>query len=47
MFGFIKLEDNKTDPLPLSDDFTDKKKEIDNKIVENINEPNDVSLQKR
>ena len=42
---FYKIEDNKTEPLPLSDDFEDK--EIDNKIVENINEPNDVSLPKK
>jgi predicted Zn finger-like uncharacterized protein len=34
---FYKIEDDKTDPLPLSDNFTDKKieDEIDNKIVEN------------
>ena len=45
---FYKIEDNKTEPLPLHDDFTDKKikDEIDNKIVDNINEPNDASLQK-
>ena len=45
---FYKLEDNKTDPLPLSDNFTDKKIEdvIDNKIVDDINKPNDVSLEK-
>src|SRR6056300_266160 len=42
---FYKIEDNKTEPLPLSDDFKDK--EIDNKIVENINKPNDVSLPKK
>jgi predicted Zn finger-like uncharacterized protein len=42
---FYKIEDNKTEPLPLSDDFEDK--EIDNKILENINEPNDVSLPKK
>ena len=44
---FYKIEDNKTETLPLSDDFADKEieDEIDNKI-ENINEPNDVSLQK-
>ena len=41
---FYKIEDNKTEPLPLSDDFADN--EIDNKILENINEPNNVSLQK-
>ena len=45
---FYKIEDDKTDPLPLSDNFTDKKigDEIDNKIVDDINEPNDVSLEK-
>ena len=45
---FYKIEDNKTEPLPLSDDFADKEIEdkIDNKIVENINEPNNVSLRK-
>ena len=45
---FYKIEYNKTEPLPLSDDFADKKikDEFDNKIVENINEPNDVTLQK-
>ncbi|WP_435117801.1 zinc-ribbon domain-containing protein [Candidatus Pelagibacter bacterium nBUS_49] len=45
---FYKLEDNKTEPPPLIDNFADKKieDEIDNKIVENINEPNDVSLEK-
>ena len=44
---FYKIEDNKTEPLPLSDNFTDKKieDEIDNKIEDNINEPNDASLQ--
>ena len=41
---FYKIEDNITEPLPLRDDFADKV--IDNKIVENINEPNDLSLQK-
>ena len=41
---FYKIEDNITEPLPLRDDFADKG--IDNKIVENINEPNDLSLQK-
>ena len=41
---FYKIEDNKSEPLPLRDDFADK--EIDNKIVENINEHNDASLQK-
>ena len=45
---FYKIEDNKTEPLPLHDDFADKeiKDEIDNKIVENIKEPDDVSLQR-
>jgi len=45
---FYKIEDNKTEPLPLSDDFADKEieDEIDNKIEENINESNDASLQK-
>ena len=45
---FYKIEVNKIEPLPLSDDFTDKEieDEIDNKIEENINESNDVSLQK-
>ena len=45
---FYKIEDDKTDPLPLSDNFTDKKigDEIDNKIVDDINKPNDVSLEK-
>ena len=45
---FYKIEDNKIEPLPLSDDFADKEieAEIDNKIEENINESNDVSLQK-
>ena len=45
---FYKIEDNKIEPLPLSDDFADKEIEdkIDNKIEENINESNDVSLQK-
>ena len=45
---FYKIEDNKIEPLPLSDDFADKEieDEIDNKIEENINEFNDVSLQK-
>ena len=41
---FYKIEDDKTDPLPLSDNFTDIK--IEDKIVENINEPNDVSILK-
>jgi predicted Zn finger-like uncharacterized protein len=45
---FYKIEDNKIEPLPLSDDFADKEieDEIDNKIEENINESNNVSLQK-
>ena len=45
---FYKIEDNKIEPLPLSDDFANKEieDEIDNKIEENINESNDVSLQK-
>ena len=45
---FYKIEDDKADPLPLSDNFTDKKigDEIDNKIVENTNVPNDVSKPK-
>ena len=41
---FYKLEENKRKPLPLSDEFVYK--EIDDKIVENINEPNDALLQK-
>ena len=45
---FYKIEDNKTEPLPLHDDFTDKEieDEINNKIADNIDEPNDVSLRK-
>ena len=45
---FYKIEDNKAELLTLSDDFVDKKieDEIDNKIVENINEHNDVTLEK-
>ena len=45
---FYKIEDNRTEPIPLSDDFTDKEieDEIDNKNVTNINEPNDLPLQK-
>ena len=45
---FYKIEDNKIEPLPLSDNFTDKKidDEIDNKILENTNEPYDVSTPK-
>ena len=43
-----KIEVNKTKPLSLNDDFALKEieDEIDNKIEENINESNDVSLQK-
>jgi predicted Zn finger-like uncharacterized protein len=41
---FYKIENDKTEPLPLDEEITDKK--IDNKILENINEINDVSLQK-
>jgi predicted Zn finger-like uncharacterized protein len=41
---FYKIEDNKTEPLPLSDDFADKN--IDNNFVDNTNEPNDISIQK-
>jgi predicted Zn finger-like uncharacterized protein len=45
---FYKIEDNKIETLPLSDDFADKEIEdkIDNKIEKNINVSNDVSLQK-
>ena len=45
---FYRLEDNKTKPLPLIDNFADKKieDEIDDKIVDDINKPNDVSLEK-
>ena len=45
---FYKLEDNKTKPLPLHDNFADKeiKDEIDNKIKDNTNEPNELSSQK-
>jgi len=45
---FYKLEDNKTELPPLIDNFEDKKIEdvIDNKIVDDINKPNDVSLEK-
>ena len=44
---FYKIEDNNVEPLPLHDDFADKeiKDEIDNKIVDNTNEPNDLSSQ--
>ena len=40
---FYKIEDNKIEPLPLSDDFADKEieVEIDNIIEENIIESND------
>ena len=41
---FYKIEDNKIEPLPLSDDFANK--DIEDEIEENINESNDVSLQK-
>ena len=40
---FYKIEDNKIEPSTLHEDFADKK--TDNKIVENVNEPNDASLQ--
>ena len=45
---YYKIEDNKTEPLPLSNNFKDKKieDEIENKNVENTNEPNDVSIPK-
>jgi predicted Zn finger-like uncharacterized protein len=45
---FYKLEDNKTELPTLIDNFEDKKIEdvIDNKIVNDINKPNDVSLEK-
>jgi len=45
---FYKLEDNKTELPPLIDNFEDKKIEdvIYNKIVDDINKPNDVSLEK-
>jgi predicted Zn finger-like uncharacterized protein len=45
---FYTLEDNKTELPPLIDNFEDKKIEdvIDNKIVDDINKPNDVSLEK-
>ena len=45
---FYRLEDNKTEPPPLIDNFEDKKieDEIDDKIVDDINKPNDVSLEK-
>ena len=43
---FYKIEDNKIEPLPLSDDFANKEieDEIDNKIVESINETNNESI---
>ena len=45
---FYKIEDNKTGRSNLHDDFADKEieDEIDNKTVDNTNEPNDVSLQR-
>jgi predicted Zn finger-like uncharacterized protein len=45
---FYKIDDNITEPLSLRDDFAKKeiKDEIDNKIVDNTNEPNDLSSQK-
>jgi predicted Zn finger-like uncharacterized protein len=45
---FYKIEDDKIEPLTLSGNFTNKKieDELDNKIVENINKPNDVSILK-
>ena len=45
---FYKIEDNITEPLSLRDGFAKKeiKDEIDNKIVDNTNEPNDLSSQK-
>ena len=45
---FYKIDDNITEPLSLRDDFAKKeiKDEIDNKITENINEPNDATKQK-
>ena len=45
---FYKIEDNKSESLSLHDDVADKviKDEIDNKIVDNTNEPNDLSSQK-
>jgi len=45
---FYKLKDNKTELTTLIDNFEDKKIEdvIDNKIVDDINKPNDVSLEK-
>ena len=45
---FYKLDDNTREPLPLSDDFADKKIEnkTDSKTIDNNNEPNDTSSQK-
>ena len=45
---FYKIEDNISEPLSLRDDFAKNeiKDEIDNKIKENTNEPNDVIKQK-
>ena len=45
---FYKLEDNKTEPPTIIDNSADKKieDEIDDKIVENTNVPNDVSKPK-
>jgi len=45
---FYKIEDKIAEPLSLRDDFAKKKikDEIDNKIKENTNEPNDVIKQK-
>ena len=45
---FYRLEDNITEPPPLIDNFADKKIEdlIDNKIVDDINKANDISLEK-
>ena len=45
---FYKIEDFKTQPLPLLDDFVDKEieDEIDNKIVDNINELKDLPSQR-
>jgi predicted Zn finger-like uncharacterized protein len=45
---FYKLDDNTREPLPLSDDFADKKikNKTDSKTIDNNNEPNDTSSQK-
>jgi predicted Zn finger-like uncharacterized protein len=45
---FYKIEDNITKSFPLRDDLVDKEieDEIENKTVDTINEPNDVSLQR-